>query len=69
LRADHAAVLASAREYPAGRLREEREAQRLRALDYLGCGGEARLAVEHFRCESPFSVLVPKRNALLAPSP
>jgi len=72
-RGEHAAVLALAadheRRYPAGRLCEEREVLRLRALLGLGRGNEARRAVAGFRRDFPHSVLLPKLDEMLAISP
>lgn len=48
------------RRFPAGRLREEREALRVKALLGLGRIGEARAAAERFRKQYPRSVLAPR---------
>ncbi len=45
------------RRFPAGRLREEREALRVKALAGLGRNDEARRAAERFKTEFPRSVL------------
>jgi hypothetical protein len=71
-RRDFAAVLSVTtdieRRYPAGRLREERDALRLRALVGLGRGSEARLLATRFRHDFPRSVLLPKLDEMLATS-
>jgi hypothetical protein len=58
---DHSAALAAIvehqRRFPTGRLREEREALRVRALAGLGRNDEARRAAERFKAEFPRSVL------------
>lgn len=51
------AIAEHQRRFPAGRLREEREALRVSALSGLGRKDEARRAAEHFRAEFPRSVL------------
>ena len=69
-RGDFATALAVAtdheRRYPAGRLCEEREVLRLRALVGLGRDGEARQAVVRFRRDFPRSVLLPKLDEMVA---
>jgi outer membrane protein assembly factor BamD (BamD/ComL family) len=45
------------RRFPAGRLQEEREALRVKALSGLGRSDEARRAAERFRERFPRSVL------------
>jgi hypothetical protein len=47
------------RRFPAGRLREERDALRVKALAGLGRGDDARGAAERFRARYPRSVLSP----------
>jgi len=51
------AILEHQRRFPAGRLREEREALRVKALAGLGRKDEARRAAERFKTEFPRSVL------------
>lgn len=72
-RGDYAAVLAVTteheRRYSGGRLCEEREALRLRALIGLGRDNEARQAAARFRRDFPRSVLLPKLNDMLVSSP
>jgi hypothetical protein len=67
---DYTAVLVATadheRRYPAGRLCEEREALRLRALVGLGREKEARLVAAGFRRAFPHSVFLPKLDDLLA---
>jgi hypothetical protein len=71
-RADYAGVLGIAaeheRRYPNGRLAEEREVLRVRALVGLGRGGEARQTASKFRHQFPRSVLLRKVDDMLAPS-
>jgi hypothetical protein len=71
-RADYAGVLGIAaeheRRYPSGRLAEEREVLRVRALVGLGRSGEARQTASRFRHEFPRSVLLRKVDDMLAPS-
>jgi hypothetical protein len=71
-RADYAGVLSVAaeheRRYPNGRLAEEREVLRVRALVGLGRGGEARQTASRFRQQFPRSVLLRKVDDMLAPS-
>jgi hypothetical protein len=47
------------RRFAAGRLREERDALRIKALAGLGRGDDARAAAERFRARYPRSVLLP----------
>jgi hypothetical protein len=58
---DHATALAviaeHQRRFPAGRLREERDALRVKALASLGRKDEARRAADRFQTEFPRSVL------------
>jgi len=72
-RGEHAAVLAVTNEherhYSGGRLCEEREALRLRALIGLGREREAHQAAARFRRDFPRSVLLSKLDAALASSP
>lgn len=67
---DYAAVLVATgdheRRFPAGRLCEEREALRLRALIGLGRDRDARLAASGFRRAFPHSVFLPKLEDMLA---
>ena len=67
---DYAEVLAMVaehgRKYPAGRLSEEREVLRVKALVGLGRGSEARHAATKFRRQFPRSVLLPKIEDMLA---
>jgi hypothetical protein len=69
-RADFLAVLSIAaeheRRYPKGRLGEEREVLRLRALIGLKRSGEARRAVRKFHHDYPHSVLLPTLDEMLA---
>jgi hypothetical protein len=72
-RGDYATVLAVAtdheRRHPAGRLCEEREALRVRALVGLGRGKEARDAAARFHHDFPHSVLLPKLDEMLTSPP
>jgi hypothetical protein len=69
-RGDFLAVLALAaeheRRYPTGRLCEEREVLRLRALIGLKRGHEARRVEQKFRHDYPHSVLLPTLTEMLA---
>jgi hypothetical protein len=71
-RGDFSAVLAVAarheRMYPSGRLCEEREVLRLRALIGLKRDHEARRAVRRFHHDFPHSVLLPALDQMLAAS-
>jgi hypothetical protein len=71
-RGDYAQVLAIVaeheRRHPAGRLAEEREVLRVKALVGLGRLEEARAAAAKFRRSFPRSVLLPKVDQLLASS-
>jgi hypothetical protein len=70
MRADYVAVLTVAaeheRRFPAGRLCEEREALRLRALIGLGRDRDARAAAVRFRRDFPRSVFLPRLDDMLA---
>jgi hypothetical protein len=69
-RGDYLGVLAVAaeheRKHPTGRLAEEREALRVKALVGLGRGGEARQVAANFRNQFPRSVLRHKIEDMLA---
>lgn len=68
-RDDHAAVLAITRDhevhYPKGRLSEEREALRVRAMIGLGRLGEARQTAARFHRSFPRSVLLSRLDDML----
>jgi hypothetical protein len=68
-RGDYAAALTLASEherlFPRGRLAEDREVLRIRALVGLGRSGDARSTSAKFRRQFPRSVLLPKIDALL----
>jgi hypothetical protein len=72
-RGDLAAALAPvaehARRFPEGRLAEEREALRVRALTGLGRSDEARGAAAGFRARFPHSVLLPRVDEMLQAPP
>ena len=72
-RGDFTGVLATLaeheRSYPAGRLSEEREVLRVKALVALGRLDEARRAGARFARRFPRSVLVPKVNEMLGSPP
>jgi hypothetical protein len=57
------------RRFPAGRLREEREALRIKALAGLGRDDEARRAAERFRERFPRSVLSSRIEETVRPKP
>jgi hypothetical protein len=57
------------RRFPAGRLREEREALRVKSLAGLGRGEDARAAAERFRSRYPRSVLSPGIEAATRRAP
>ena len=57
------------RRFPAGRLREEREALRIKALAGLGRDDEARRAAERFRERFPRSVLSSRIEETVRPNP
>ncbi len=69
-RGDYASVLALAdqheRSYPNGRLTEEREVLRVKALVALGRGKEARQVAAQLRQRFPHSVLLPRIQEMLA---
>ena len=69
-RGDYLGVLAIAaeheRSHPGGRLAEEREALRVKALVGLGRGGEARQVAGKFRRQFPRSVLLHKIDDMLS---
>jgi hypothetical protein len=69
-RGDYPAVLAllaeHERSYPTGRLSEEREVLRVKALVGLGRGNEARQVASKFRRQFPRSVLLGKIQDMLA---
>lgn len=68
-RGDHAAVLVIARDhetrYPKGRLNEERDALRVRAMIGLGRLDEARQAAARFHHSFPHSVLLARLDDML----
>jgi len=72
-RGEYADVLAIVaeheRSHPAGRLAEEREVLRVKALVGLGRGGEARSAAARFRRQFPRSVLLRKVDEMLISLP
>jgi len=72
-RGEYADVLAIVaeheRSHPAGRLAEEREVLRVKALVGLGRGGEARSAAARFHRQFPRSVLLRKVDEMLVASP
>jgi hypothetical protein len=72
-RGDYIDVLAVVAEhehsYPAGRLSEEREVLRVKALVGLGRGDEARHAAAKFRRQFPRSVLLQTIDEMLASLP
>lgn len=63
------ALLAHQRRFPAGRLREEREALRIKALAGLGRNDEAQRAAERFRERFPRSVLSRRIEETVRPNP
>ncbi|HEX6278335.1 MAG TPA: hypothetical protein VFZ53_35055, partial [Polyangiaceae bacterium] len=63
------AIAEHQRRFPAGNLREEREALRVRALAGLGRADEARRAAESFRDHYPGSVLSPRIEETARPAP
>lgn len=71
-RGDYAKVLSllaqHQRGYPVGRLAEEREVLRVKALVALGRKGKARQVAADFRQHFPRSVLLPKVDEMLASS-
>jgi hypothetical protein len=72
-RGDYVSVLAVVAEhergFPAGRLSEEREVLKLKALVGLGRGNEARHAAARFHRQFPRSVLLAKIDDMLASLP
>jgi hypothetical protein len=72
-RGDYTSVLSVAaehlRNYPTGRLSEEREVLRVKALVGLGRGSEARYIAAQFRHQFPRSVLLQKVDDMLASLP
>ncbi|HEY3494005.1 MAG TPA: hypothetical protein VGK73_04935 [Polyangiaceae bacterium] len=72
-RSDYTTVLnvltAHERSFPAGRLSEEREVLRVKALVALGRGEQARRAAARFRRQFPRSVLLRKVDGMLASLP
>jgi hypothetical protein len=73
VRGDYPEVLAIVaeheRSHPGGRLSEEREVLRVRALVGLGRRSEARRAAAGFHRQFPQSVLLPKVDEILTSSP
>lgn len=63
------AITEHQRRFPTGRLREEREALRVRALAGLGRNDEARLAAKRFRERFPQSVLSNRIEETIRPDP
>lgn len=63
------AIAEHQRRFPAGRLREEREALRIKALAGLGRTDEARRAAERFRERFPRSVLSSRVEETARPNP
>jgi hypothetical protein len=63
------AIAEHQRRFPRGKLREEREALRVKALAGLGRYEEARRAAERFREHFPNSVLSPRIEATARPAP
>jgi hypothetical protein len=63
------AVSEHARRFPLGRLSEEREALRVRALWGLGRTSEARSAVQAFGRDFPRSVLLPSLTRMVGTAP
>jgi hypothetical protein len=63
------ALLTHQRRFPAGRLREEREALRIKALAGLGRNDEAQRAAERFRERFPRSVLSDRIEETVRPRP
>ena len=73
MRGDYADVLGilaeHERRFPGGRLSEDREVLRVKALVGLGRGGEARRAAAKFRRQFPRSILMKKVDEILASPP
>jgi hypothetical protein len=63
------AIAEHQRRFPAGRLREEREALRIKALAGLGRNDEAQRAAERFRERFPRSVLSRRIEETVRPNP
>jgi hypothetical protein len=63
------AIAEHQRRFPSGRLREEREALRVKALAGLGRNEEARLAAKRFRERFPQSVLSGRIEESIRPAP
>ena len=63
------AITEHQKRFPAGRLREEREALRVKALAGLGRNDEARLAAKRFRERFPQSVLSNRIEETIRPDP
>ena len=63
------AITEHQRRFPTGRLREEREALRVKALAGLGRNDEARLAAKRFRERFPQSVLSNRIEQTIRPDP
>jgi len=63
------AIAEHQRRFPSGRLREEREALRVKALAGLGRNDEARLAAKRFREHFPGSVLSSRIEEAIRPDP
>ncbi len=63
------AITEHQRRFPRGKLREEREALRVKTLAGLGRNEEARRAAERFRERFPNSVLSPRIEATARPAP
>ena len=63
------AITEHQRRFPTGRLREEREALRVKALAGLGRNDEARLAPKRFRERFPQSVLSNRIEETIRPDP
>jgi hypothetical protein len=62
-------VAEHARRFPEGRLGEEREALRVRALAAAGLGAQAKAAGAAFRRRFPRSVHLPALEAVVGPAP
>jgi len=64
-----AAISEDARRFPSGRLAEEREALRVRALSGLGRQTDVQTAANGFRTRFPRSVLLPRVNEMAKEAP
>jgi type IV secretory pathway VirB10-like protein len=64
-----AAIARHEREFPAGKLAEERDALRIKALLSLGRGDEARRAAAAFRRGFPRSALLPRVEEMMHAAP